>query len=358
MRDGRLAAALVLSGRSEQAMGLEQAELRLFEALRAAPGDVEIGLRVVGGRSARRHAARLGARWYPARPGRAPRRAWRGADVVHLVGLTVRPPPEGTPFVATFHDLSPLHFPDEGSLPPWVPDVARRAERVLCPSSFTASELERHLRVPRERIRVVPNGPGHDVSPATPPLADDELARLGLKRPFVLRLGGYTRRKNLSLLLSAWRDVRARHGIQLALVGPRQAARERELNAAPSLEGVVVLDYLPPKLVPRLLRSASALVTTSLYEGFGLPPLEAMAAGTPVVAVRRPFVEEVCDRAAVLVDEDGGAVADGLSRVLEDAELRRRLRSAGLTRAGLFTWERSARAHLDVYREAPRSRAC
>jgi len=341
---------LISGPRSERPMGLESAERRLLGALRAHPGGPALDLRVVGGRGARRHARALGARWHPAPPGRMPRRAWHAADLVHLVGLDLPPPPRPA-FVATIHDLAALCFGDEGDAPPWLAEVARRAARVVTPSRFTAGELGERLGVAPERIRVIPIGPGQPVSPDVEPLTEHELAALGLDGPFVLRTGGYTERKNVGLLLAAWPEVRRRTGAQLALAGPAHAARAKHLAQAPSLDGVVVLDYLPAASMPGLLRAARALVSTSTYEGFGLPPLEAMAAATPVVAVRAPFVEEVCAQAAVLVDPEPRALAEALVRTLEDEAMRERLVAEGLRRAAAFTWPAAASALIDVYRE-------
>ena len=342
----------IVSGpRGTVAMGMETAERRLLQALAARRNGVELELRVVGGRAARRHAAALGGRWIPARPGGRARRAWRGLSLVHLAGLDV-PPPERTPYVATVHDRAPLHFHDEGRLPACADGLARGAQRVVTPSALTARQLDHDVAVAAERIRVVPLAPGLAVSPALPPLTDAELAALGLRRPFVLRAGGYTARKNVALLLAAWPLVRRATGAQLALAGPAQAARAALLASAPSLDGVAVLDYVPDELLPRLFVSAAAVVSTSAYEGFGLPPLEAMAAGVPVVATRAPFVEEVCGDAALLAEPDAAALAAALCEVLSDEALRSRVRARGLERAAEFTWARTAAGLLAVYAEA------
>src|SRR3954454_3048409 len=143
--------AIVSGARSATPMGLELAEQRLLEALRAADTSIELDVRVVGGRAARAHARRVRGRWIPALPTRPWTAAWAGADLVHLVGLEL-PRPRHKPFVATVYDLSPLHYDDEGSLPPWIDEIAARAALLLTMSEFTASALHEHLGVPRERI--------------------------------------------------------------------------------------------------------------------------------------------------------------------------------------------------------------
>lgn len=338
--------AIVCGARSAQPMGLAIAERHLLAALRRTPDRPSLELRVVGGRAAMRYAKAVGARWYPAAPGRMPRRAGRSSDLVHLLDL---PPPRGR-FVATVHDLAPMRFRDEGDLPPWVGDVAARATLLITPSHFTASELGDLLDVPPERIRVVPNGPGHAVSSLTPPLGGSELAELGIRAPFVLRMGGYTERKNVPRLLAAWPEIRRRTGATLALVGPPHDVRAGQLNVAPSLDGVVVLDYVPASLVPGLIRAARVVVSPSIYEGFGLPLLEAMCGGVPVVAVRTPSSEEVCGAAAILVADDTSSLAEGIVASLHDEPLRARLITAGMQRAQQFTWAQAAEQLVKVYR--------
>lgn len=335
--------------RSREPMGLELAEFSLLEAIRIHADPISIHVRVVGGRGARRHARRIDGRWIPARPHTLPRRATAYADLIHLLGLDL-PPPRGKPFVAMVHDLSPLHYDDEGTLPPWLDEISERASFLLTPSEFTASELRQHLGVAGERIRVVGGAPALEARDATP-LLPAELRALGIEPPFVLRYGGYTTRKNVPLLLDAWARVSSG---TLVLAGPPQPARREILAAARSLDRIVVLDYVPSTVLAGLLRSATLLASTSTYEGYGLPPLEAMAAGTPVVAVSTAFTREMCGDAAYLVEPDAEALTQAISRVLQDAGLARGLREAGLARAGNFSWDRVAHGVLSAYAEVPR----
>jgi glycosyltransferase involved in cell wall biosynthesis len=341
--------AIVSGPRSEQPMGLELAERRLLDALRSAPGSSRLDVRVVGRRRALRHARAIGGRWIPSVRRRLPSSAEAAADLVHLIGLDL-PPPLRAPFVATVHDLSPLHFDDEGSLPAWIDEIAARASLLLTPSAFTAGELEQHLGVGRERIRVFGGAPALEAGEAEP-LSDRELAPLGIEPPLVLRYGGYTKRKNVPLLLDAWSRVQAG---TLVLAGPPQPAREAILREADGLERVVVLDYVSADMLARLLKTAAVLISTSTYEGFGLPPLEALAAGTPVVAVGSPVVREVCGDAAVIVGADPDDLASATTRILDDPTLMESLRAAGRRRSKAMTWGLSARAVLDAYSEAVR----
>lgn len=248
--------------------------------------------------------------------------------------------------VVTVQDLAPLHFDDEGRLPRSAAGGVRRARMVVASSQFSADEAR---RLGARTVRVVPNGfdPVYaEAAPASP----ERLAQIGVRGRFVLHAAGATARKNLEGLAAAWRIVSEEMpGVSLVLSGPRHERRDRLFRDLPSTHLVGRLETAD---IASLFRAADAVVVPSLYEGFGLPALEGMAAGTPVVAARRTALPEVCGDAALLVEPTGPGIADGLLRVLGDADLAARLRAAGPGRAAPFTWERAARATIEVYREA------
>lgn len=338
--------------RGEVPMGLESAEARLLAALQRAESDVRVDMRVVGARSAWRTARRTGTGWVPSVPGRMSSWVWRDADVLHLPGLDLPPPPSSVPLVVTVHDLCATRYPDEGALPPWTPDLLSQARYVLTPSGFTARQVTEQFGVPPARLRIVPNGPGQHISPSATALTEEELERLGIQRPFILRTGGYTRRKSVPLLLDAWARIPTPRPGSLVLVGPPSAAGADLRARIETLGGVRMLGYVPDALVTKLTSTAAAVVVPSSCEGFGLPLLEAMTAGTPVVALRVPFASEVCGDAALLCDPDARSLSEGLARILADEGLRGELRRRGHRRARRYSWEKAARKTLEVYRAA------
>jgi glycosyltransferase involved in cell wall biosynthesis len=282
-------------------------------------------------------------------PGRALRRAplyasaavgslaYGRSELVHRLDLRV--PPRLGPELLTVHDLPPLRFDDEGTLPRWAAASARRARGVICPSEFAAREVRELLGV--ERTWVVPYG----VDPA---FADAQ--PLAVDGRFVLHAAGATERKNLSGLAEAWRRlVEEVEDVELVLCGPPDPRRDELFSSLPRTR---IVGRLPVERVAGLMRAAAAVVVPSVYEGFGLPALEGMAAGVPVVAAARGALPEVCGDAALLVEPTREGIAAGLRAVLEDEEVARRLGEAGPARAAGFTWAKAARATLAVYEEA------
>ncbi|BBL81179.1 glycosyl transferase family 1 [Rubrobacter xylanophilus] len=231
----------------------------------------------------------------------------------------------------------------------------RRALRVVAVSEHTRSDVVRRLGIPEERVRVIHNGLDHGLyRPVRGPRP--------LANPYVLFVGAEHPRKNLKTLLGAFaalkRDRRFRR-LKLLKVGdagnPEAHFRrpvEKEIRRLGLRGEVVFAGRVPQELMPLYYSHAECLAFPSLYEGFGLPPLEAMACGCPVVASNASAVPEVAGEAALLADpRDPRALAGALERVLSDGGLRRSLSRRGFARASLFTWERAARETRLLYEE-------
>jgi glycosyltransferase involved in cell wall biosynthesis len=255
----------------------------------------------------------------------------RGDDVLHLPAHR-GPLVSGAPLVLTVHDLAVLRYPDTFNA--WtrtysravLPRLARRARRVIAVSPFTKSEAVELLGLEEERVRVI----GHGVTEPFTPHGD------AAGGEYVLAVGTLEPRKNLPRVILA----AERAGVDVRVVGARGWG-----DVDVESEGFVSDEELA-----RLYRGALALVYPSLYEGFGLPVLEAMACGTPVVTSNAGALRDLADGAGVLIDPlDVEAIAGGI----EEARSRREeLRAAGLERAARYTWEAAARATAEVYREA------
>jgi len=292
--------------------------------------DVAVSARSFG-RGDRLSTLARDAVWYPFGLGRN-----RDSDVLHCP--TYRGPLRPRlPLVVTVHDLAVLRHPDAFNRwtrtysPRVVPRVLRAARRVIAVSEFTRRELVELLDVPEERIRVVPNAVEPEFT-REGPAADGD---------YVLAVGTLEPRKNLHRLADAAR----RTDVELRVVGARGWG-----GIAVGGNGVRWLGEVSDAELARLYRGARCVAYPSLYEGFGIPVLEAMACGVPVVTTRGTAMEEVADGAAVLVDShDPAEIAAGLERAAAERE---QLVERGLERARAFRWDAVADATVAVYGEA------
>jgi len=254
-----------------------------------------------------------------------------GADLVHTQhAVPLRCP---CPAVVTVHDISferdPSHMSRKDRLvfKRAVPRAVRTAARVLAVSERTRTDLVDLYGVPPERIVVTPNGVDPAFSPG--PGAHD----------YVLSVGAIQARKNQPAALAAATAI----GLPLVVAGP---TKDRALAEELRRDGARLEGYVATERLAELYRGAACLVQSSRYEGFGLPVLEALASGTPVVAVPDPALREVAGDAAVFVEED--ELAEGIRRAFSERE---RLVAAGLERARAFSWRASAEKALAVYQE-------
>lgn len=269
--------------------------------------------------------------------------AYGRADLVHR--LDGRLPPGGKE-ILTIHDLAFLHFPDEGQPPKYLADQARAAAAVTTVSEFSAEELRSRWGL--RRVRVMHNGCDQDAFEATKLPAED-LRALGIRGPFMLTTGGVTRRKNLPLLAEAWRLVQQRSPeLQLVLAGPPD---DRRNQAFADIPNVVLVGYLARASLLQLMAASRAVVVPSRYEGFGLPVVEAMAMGTPVICTRCASLPEIAGDAAWVVPPTADGLADAITVLAEDDALAEQYVARGRVRAADFSWKRTASDYLRLYEE-------
>lgn len=276
---------------------------------------------------------------------------WRLPRLYRQLGaeLLFSPVPEaplGTPcrFVVTVHDSIPLRFPTRSPLTYYnrfyVPRVLAAAELILCNSEATARDAVDFFGVPPQKLRPIPLACGRDFRPL--PVEPGN---------FFLYLGRHDPHKNLQRLLRAFARLPGERELWLAGTGDRHNTPVlRDLATELGVgERVRWLDYVAAEDLPVLLNRAIALVFPSLWEGFGLPVLEAMACGTPVITSNCSSLPEVAGDAAWLVDpQDIAAIAEAMGALARDRCERERLRECGLRRAAQFRWERTGRATAEA----------
>ncbi len=236
---------------------------------------------------------------------------------------------------------------------PLVQEHARKADGIICPSEYTAREVERLLGIAREKICVTLYAvdPVYRQAP-TPADVTGLLRRLGIERGGILYVGSEEKRKNLDLLGGAYRTLSGRleNPPPLVMVGPGAAYASRSVSGGPQ---IVTTGYLETREIRALMSASVCLALVSLDEGFGLPVVEAMTAGLPVVCSRGSSLEEMAAGAAERVEDprSEAAIVEGLSRVVEDPQHAAALRVAGIERSRIFDWDRTAEQTLAFYRK-------
>ncbi|MCU0723876.1 MAG: glycosyltransferase family 4 protein [Planctomycetes bacterium] len=282
-------------------------------------------------------------------------------DLIHIPQFNV-PWLGFRPLVVTIHDLIYLMFPEDCpsrlafvGVNRMIRAAVRRADRILAVSENTRADLERLLGVSPARVRVTPLGPPRPRG--SPGDAAAVRARYGLPGDFLLYTGNHSPHKNLKTLLEALALlVGEGRDLRLVVTGPRDrhtpavAERVKSLGLEPRVR---FTGTVPDDDLFALYAEARALVFPSLYEGFGIPPLEGFACGVPVVASNAASIPEVVGDAALLADpRDAGAFRAAIARVLDEPALRADLVARGRRRLEAFSWERTARATVEAYREA------
>ena len=290
-----------------------------------------------------------------------PFRLWRdGVEIVHLPS-TLIPPILPCPAVVTVHDLAWLHYPeayDPADLrmqTQVVPRSIRRAAYVIAVSQSTADDISRHFDISKDRIAVTPLGVSAAFSPDGPGIEDLLPQADKLASGFILHTGGHHPRKNLPRLLQAYAVLKDEmpEAPPLVITGDATSSTVRGLRADAKslgmLDSLIFPGELDEAIMARLYRSATVAVYPSLYEGFGLPIIEAMASGIPVVTSNRSSMPEVAGDAALLVDpERPDELAAALKRLLSEPDLRAELIAKGISRSHEFTWDRTARQTLEL----------
>ena len=280
-------------------------------------------------------------------------------DLVHYTNY-LAPVAAGVPYVVSVHDMTLSVVPECHTLKKrlltarLLPLVARRARLVLTPSRSTRDDVVRLLGIDPARVRVIPYAASPRFRPAG---RDDAPPRAAGEDPYFLYVGTLEPRKNLARALRAFAKVSRRlPAHRFVIVGQRgwkYGEILREAVRADCPGRVVLTGYVPESELPALYAHATAFVYPSLYEGFGLPVVEAMACGTPILTSRSSSLREIAEGAALLVDpRDEGEISRGLECLAADEGLRAELRRRGLERAAEYSWDRTGRETVAAYRQA------
>lgn len=253
-------------------------------------------------------------------------------------------------FIVTAFDLIPLRFPNRVSPLAiyhkyYTPEVFKQAQHIICISESTANDITKFYKIPDKKI--TPIMLAYDSNHFRPVLKDHS------QHLYFLYIGRHDPYKNISRVISAFADLNPNREYQLWLSGPSDdrytPALKKQVQELGLTDRVKFLDYVPYDDLPKIISGAIALVFPSLWEGFGLPVLEAMACGTPVITSNLSSLPEVAGDAAILIDPyNVEEIADAMQAIANDSGLRAKLSALGLARASLFSWEKTGKATVEV----------
>lgn len=264
------------------------------------------------------------------------------------------------PFVVTIHDLTMFHFPrpeasTRGKLLFWLKDkvhryvirsAAKRATRIITTSEYTKHDIHNTLDIPLAKMTTVyqaPFGAQH--------VEHIDLAALGIQKPFALYVGAAYPHKNVETLLEAWREI---DDIQLVLVGKRNYFYDRLLRRieAEGMKHIVYTNFLPDEELVGVYKEAEVFLFPSLYEGFGLPPLEAQAFGTPVISADRASLPEILGEGAMYIDAlSPSHIVDTVCKLFDNPDVAHELRQRGRENVQRFSWKRFAQQVNTIYNQ-------
>jgi glycosyltransferase involved in cell wall biosynthesis len=313
------------------------------------------------------NAARVPVRWCP---GRLAQAAWKTiswppfdffagqSDVYHFPNFIIPPLSRGKS-VVTIHDASFLRFPQFAEeknlryLTTKIRDTVNRADAIITDSEFGAQEIESLLNADPARIFPIHLGISGDFKPVDKELVKATLALLGIDRPYILAVGTLEPRKNIELLIETFEKLTSFSGylVLAGMTGWKCEPILKRIESSHCAARIRRINYVDDSQLPSLYSGAQVLALTSLYEGFGFPPLEAMACGTPVVSSHGGSLSEVLGGAALFVEQfESDLWAVQIGRALSDADLRQRLITDGKKQAAKYTWRETALKTWKVYR--------
>ena len=263
----------------------------------------------------------------------------------------------GCKVIMTIHDMIHVLFQEDSSIAHklYYSYIVRRASenarRIITVSKNSKSDIINYLNLSPEKVVVTYNAVDERFKKSNESDVDEMKERFGIKGRFILYVGNQKPHKNVRLLIEAYQLLKGKENIKLVIVGKKDLVFHKNLSSS-LLEGVVFVGDVSDALLPRFFSGADVYVSPSLYEGFGLPLIEAMACRTPVIALSTPSSDEVIDNAGYIVNENQPEeLADAIDTVLLDRNLRNRLVEKGIERIKQFSWEKSAKKILDIYYE-------